>query len=108
MLEKLINWLETHSVPCIYKKYSGVECPGCGMQRAFIALLKGNFIESLQLYPALIPVILLVVFLIIHLFFKLKNGARLVKILFFVNVFIIMTNYSFKVINFITTNYGKF
>ncbi len=47
----LINWLESNMLPCPYAKYFGFDCFGCGMQRAIIALLKGDWIGSIYLYP---------------------------------------------------------
>src|SRR5688572_26255843 len=40
---------------CLSKQYFGVECPGCGAQRSLVCLFKGEFLDSLALYPALIP-----------------------------------------------------
>ncbi len=51
----MVEWLESHMLPCFYKKYFGVDCPGCGMQRSLVALLKGDLLESLHLFPALLP-----------------------------------------------------
>ena len=36
-------------VACISKTISGLDCPGCGAQRAFHELLHGNFIKAAQL-----------------------------------------------------------
>lgn len=98
MFDKIINWLESHQQACFYKKYLGVECPGCGMQRSFIELLKGNFHESLSLFPALIPTIALILFLVFHLIFKFKNGANILKILFIINATIVVLNYIYKLL----------
>lgn len=68
------------------------------MQSAFIELLKGNFIESLKEYPALIPFILIIIFLILHLIYKFKNGALIIKISFIFTSAIIVINYIYKVI----------
>lgn len=91
-----IDWLEKHMIPCLYKKIFGVECPGCGMQRAIIALFKGNFQDSFSLYPPLIFVLSLLVLLAIHLKFNLKHGANILKWLFILNVFIIVLNFIYK------------
>ncbi|MCD4729935.1 MAG: DUF2752 domain-containing protein, partial [Bacteroidales bacterium] len=66
----IIHWLETHQLPCFYKHFLGIDCPGCGMQTAFILLLKGRFIESIIAYPALIPTLFLLSYLMLHLFFN--------------------------------------
>lgn len=94
-----VDWLEKRQAPCFYKSVFGVECPGCGMQRAMIALLRGDLLGSLQLYPALIPTIILMIFLAIHLFFKLKHGARILLYMFIFNAVIIVISYLYKFIN---------
>ncbi|SRR6056297_2432670 len=99
MLEKIIAYLESHMAPCFYKKTLGVICPGCGMQRALIELLKGNILESIKIYPALIPSIGLFLFLILHLVFKFKNGAVLLKYLFIGDVILIFINYFYTILS---------
>ncbi|MFW6104045.1 MAG: DUF2752 domain-containing protein [Bacteroidota bacterium] len=99
MLYDIIGWLEAHMQPCIYKQEIGIECPGCGFQRALIALLKGNIWESIQLFPGLIPMVFLFVFLIVHLVFHLKNGAVVLKYIFIVDIAIIIIDYIFRFIH---------
>lgn len=91
-----INWLEDNLLACPYKKYFNMECLGCGMQRSFIALLKGNITESFFYYPALMPMIIMFLFLIVHLIFKLKNGAAWLKYLFIFNISIVVINFILK------------
>jgi uncharacterized membrane protein YesL len=98
MFKNIINWLESHQQACFYKKYFGIECPGCGMQRSFIELLKSNFVESFILFPALIPTISLIFYLILHLIFKFKNGANILKILFIINTTIVVLSYIYKLL----------
>ena len=94
----LIDWLEKRQFPCFYKSMFGIDCPGCGIQRAFIALLRGDFLESLKLYPALIPILAMFVFLIVHLFYHLKNGAKILMWMFILNGVIIFISYIYKLI----------
>ena len=98
MFEKLSNWLESAAQPCFYKAFLGIECPGCGMQRSFIELLRGNLSESLTLYPALSTTVFLIVLLIIHLIFKLRNGALMLKILFIINAGIMVLHYIYRIL----------
>ena len=97
-MEDVINWLENHSQPCFYKEFFGFECPGCGMQRAFVELLKGNLYESILLYPPLLPILFLITFFISHLIFKIKQGAIILKYMFNVTVLVILINYLYKLI----------
>ncbi|HNW97866.1 MAG TPA: DUF2752 domain-containing protein [Bacteroidales bacterium] len=94
------DWLEQHTLPCFYHKYLGVDCPGCGMQRALIELLRGNLIESLKMYPALIPIIFILGYLIFHLIYKFRNGANVLKISFIFTSIIIVINFVVKLINY--------
>ncbi|MFP4024424.1 MAG: DUF2752 domain-containing protein [Thiohalospira sp.] len=98
MIQKVIEWLESHLQSCFYKKYFGVECPGCGMQRAFIELLKGNLKESLIMFPALIPTIIMITYLILHLILKFNKGAQVLKILFIINTSIVVLSYIYKIL----------
>ena len=95
-MNSVIEWLEQHMAPCFYKKFIGVECPGCGMQRSIIALLKGDFYESFLLYPPLSLILILISLLIIHLSFDLKYGAKLLKWLFILNAVVIVVSFVIK------------
>ncbi len=94
----LVDWIEKQQAPCFYKSVLGIECPGCGMQRAFIALLRGDLVGSFKLYPALIPTMVMLVFLVAHIGLKLKNGASILLYLFLFNTAIIVVNYLYKLL----------
>ena len=98
MWQKLIHWLENHSLQCHFYHTYQIECPGCGLQSAFIALLKGNFFESIQLYPALLPLILLACSLGIHLKFRSKWTIRSNRIFAGFSVLLITINFISKLI----------
>ncbi|PLX06106.1 MAG: hypothetical protein C0596_16605 [Marinilabiliales bacterium] len=89
----MLDWLEQHMLPCPVKQTTEMSCPGCGMQRAIIELLRGHFAESFLAYPPLIPVALMIVFLILHLIYDFKHGAKILKIAFIINAIIISLNY---------------
>jgi len=93
------NWLDHHLLSCPFKAHFGVDCPGCGLQRSFLALLKGNFLDSFRLYPATLPLIILVLFTIIHLKVDFKFGAQLIKLMFISIAVIILINYIYKIYN---------
>lgn len=84
---------------CYFYGIFGVQCPGCGFQRALIELFRGNILESLKLYPALIPILFMFAFLMLHLKFKYKNGALFLKVFFIFTTIIIVANYIYKVIH---------
>jgi len=96
MFERLANWLSGHMIPCLFKQVFGIDCPTCGMQRAFVELIKGNLYQSLSYHWALLPTITLALFLAIHLRYKLSFGTLVIKILFTVDIVAIALNYIFN------------
>jgi hypothetical protein len=97
-MNQLADWLERHMMTCYYKQLSGIDCPGCGMQRSFIFMLKGNFGASFHSYPALLPVLFTLTLTAIHLCLKLKNGAALIKYSFIITISIVVISYILKFI----------
>ena len=95
----MIDWLEQHMLPCPIEQLSGSPCPGCGMQRAIIELLRGNLSESFIYYPALIPLILMLLFLFLHLILDIRQGAKILKYFFITNAIFISLSYLIKLIN---------
>ena len=98
MLQKTIEWLESRQRTCFFKEHFGIDCPGCGLQRSFIELLKGHFLESISLYPALIPTIIMFLFLFLHIILKFKHGALILKYMFITNMSLIFVHYIYKLI----------
>ena len=74
----------------------GFDCPGCGIQRAFICLMKGELWSSILMYPALIPMLALMIVLPLHLKFKFKNGAAFLMYTFILAAVLIVVNYIVK------------
>jgi hypothetical protein len=97
-MDSVITWLENHQIPCLYHRVLGIECPGCGLQRSFIELLKGNLGESFMIYPPLLPVMCLFGFLLLHLVFHFKKGANILKISAFIAGGIMFINYMINLI----------
>lgn len=83
-------------VDCHWKATLGIECLGCGFQRSMIALFKGNFIESILIFPAAIPLLITLFYTLLHLWFKFKNGARNIIVLFSLTAFLILLNFILK------------
>lgn len=94
----IINWLQHHLLSCPFKQTFGIDCPGCGFQRSFLALIQGDLILSFKFYPATILIILLFIFTGLHLKFDFKRGPLLIKILYLVIALTIVTNYTYKLL----------
>ena len=97
-LLNIISWLEKHQLPCLFKQLTHVDCPGCGMQRSFILLLSGDIAGSFIMYPALVPIILLFGFLLLHLIKRFKHGTAILKYSYIFCAGIIMVSYIYRII----------
>lgn len=92
----MIHWLEQHMTSCYFKTQLGIDCPGCGMQRSLIELLKGNIQQSFYFNAALIPFIITVFLLIFQLIAKHKNGGKWVMWSFIFTTTITVVQYVIK------------
>jgi hypothetical protein len=96
MWGKIIQFFETHFLSCYFKNTFHIECPGCGMQRAFVALLKGDLAGSLHHHPALVPFVFTLLVTGLQLYFKWERGGRMIVLLFSSTVVIMVVNYIVK------------
>lgn len=94
----VINWLGRHLLDCPVKKLTGIDCPGCGMQRSILSLLRFDLAGSWRVYPPGIFICATVVFLVLHLFFRFRQGAFILKLLYIVSAIAIVANYTYKII----------
>lgn len=94
-----IVWLEQHMFACQLKSHFGIDCPGCGLQRSVIALLKGDIAAGWHFYPPVFFILLTFLFTFLHLAVPLKHGAFIVKLFYIVSVIAIFTNYIYKIAN---------
>lgn len=89
--------MEDYMLPCLNKKLFGLECLGCGFQRATAFLFSGNFMAAFKMYPAVFTLWILGIFILASLFFNFKY-ARIIKIsLILINAVIIIVSYIYKV-----------
>lgn len=88
---------EDFMLPCLTKKFFGIECFGCGFQRSMALIYKGEFIAAFYMYPAIYTLILFAGFLIFNMFFKIKYAEKIKLILVVLNVVIIVTSYFIKI-----------
>lgn len=90
--------MEEYMLPCLNKKLFGIECMGCGIQRATVLFFKGEFIAAFKMYPAIYPLIALAVFLLLNFFFKFKYAETIKIVLMIFSVLLIVGNYILKFI----------
>ncbi|MBT8187665.1 MAG: DUF2752 domain-containing protein [Croceitalea sp.] len=90
--------LTDYMLPCLNKQLFGFECPGCGLQRAVIFLIQGEFLAAFKMYPAIYTLIPLFGLLIFNKFLSLKYANQIIIALSIASVSLIMINYIFKLI----------
>jgi hypothetical protein len=88
---------EDYMLPCLTKKFFGIDCFGCGFQRSLSFIFQGEFIAAFKMYPAIYTLILFAAFLIINIFYKFKYEEKIKLILVVLNVVIIVTSYIIKI-----------
>lgn len=66
--------LTTFPPPCVFRKATGIYCPGCGSTRALRALAGGDFAVALRCNPATVAFL----FLFPFLFFLRRPNFRVV------------------------------
>jgi hypothetical protein len=89
--------INRYLIPCPLKYLTGYDCPGCGFQRSFLALVKGNFAASFALYPATIPIILTIAISLVANKWYPHQSKMIVKTLFMITSAIIMLSYGIKI-----------
>ncbi|WP_353778410.1 DUF2752 domain-containing protein [Winogradskyella sp. 3972H.M.0a.05] len=87
---------EEYMLPCLWKKMFGIDCLGCGTQRALSLIFQGDFVGAFKMYPAIYTIIIMFTILVLHLKFKFKNGSKILFNLFILNIIIIVTSYIIK------------
>ena len=92
-----MKFIKDHLLACPIKQHFGIDCPGCGFQRSVVALFEGDLVSSFKLYPATMPLIILLLFTMVHLKIDFKHGAFFIKILYIGISLIIIINYIYKI-----------
>ena len=88
--------LEKFMFPCISKTLFGIECLGCGFQRAFVFLLEGNFEAAFSMYPAIFSSLILLFFIVLHFVDSKRNYKKILLISLIINSIFMITGYYYK------------
>ena len=88
--------MDDYMLPCLNKKLFGVDCLGCGIQRALSLLIHGEFIAAFKMYPAIYTLLFLAVIIVLNFFYKIKYAQKIISILAVINVLIIVISYLMK------------
>jgi len=83
-------------IPCLSKTLFGIECLGCGFQRAVLLLLKGEWSAAFAMYPAVYS--MLAMFLSIFYLIPQKTTFTTIglRITIVINLIFVFGGYIYK------------
>jgi len=87
---------EPQMLPCLNKKLLGVDCMGCGIQRAIYLLYQGELLAAFKMYPAIYTLIPLFLIIGINFFYKFKYSNKLINFLAIASILIIIISFILK------------
>lgn len=91
--------MEDYMLPCMHKKFFGVDCLGCGIQRSFFLLLQGDFSGAFKMYPALFTMILFFALIGLQIAHKKRNYHKPIVATGIITAIIMMVSYCVKHVN---------
>ena len=89
--------IEDYLLPCLNKSLTGLECPGCGLQRASVLVMQGDFKSAFFMYPAIYTLIVLFVCILTIKIFSFRNSNQIIMALVYLNAAIILISYLIKI-----------
>lgn len=88
--------IEDFMLTCPSKKFLGIECLGCGAQRAIVLVFEGKFSEAFHLYPAVYTVLIFLFTLGLSFADKKRKYSRILLIMIAVNLVMMVVSYYYK------------
>lgn len=85
--------IEDFMLTCPSKKFLGVECLGCGAQRAILLVFEGKFSEAFHLYPAVYTLLIFLFTLGLNFIDKKRKYANILLMMAAVNLVIMILSY---------------
>jgi hypothetical protein len=83
-------------LPCLFKTLFGIECLGCGFQRALFLLFRGEFLAAFKMFPALYSTLLFLVFALFYFLDKSKNNPKILWFSALINALFMLAGYYYK------------
>ena len=88
--------MEDFMLPCLNKQLFGLDCLGCGFQRATAFLFTGEFTQAFKMYPAVFTLWIFFIFIGFSMFIEIKNARTIKLTLAIINGVIILVGYFYK------------
>lgn len=92
-------FVENYMIPCLSKTFFGIECMGCGFQRALVLMFEGKFAAAFLMYPALYNLLFFAGVLLLHKWDKKRNYQMLLIISGSMAFAMMIGSYLYKVLH---------
>lgn len=92
----MVMKIEDYMLQCPSKKFLGIECFGCGTQRALVMVFEGRFVEAFHMFPAIYTLLLFFATVVLTLVDKKRNYGNILVILAIINALIMVISYFYK------------
>ncbi|WP_394760291.1 DUF2752 domain-containing protein [Flavobacterium sp.] len=87
---------EDFMIPCMNKSIFGIDCLGCGTQRALVLIFNGDFSGAFYMFPAIYTLLLFFIFIGLHFIDKKRNYNTLISLFAILNGMIMIISYIYK------------
>lgn len=85
-------------IPCMSKKLFGMDCMGCGIQRAIALLLEGEFTAAFYMYPAIYTLLLFFFFAGLSFVDTSRNYHKAIVTFGIITALLMVVSYFYKAI----------
>lgn len=86
-------------LPCMNKSLFGIDCIGCGTQRALMLIVNGDFNKAFYVFPPIYTTMLLLGLLGLHIADKSRDYHKIIIVVALVNALIMIFAYFYKILN---------
>jgi len=88
--------MEDLMLPCLNKSIFGIDCLGCGTQRAIVLIGQGEFVKAFYMFPAIYTLLLFFAAVILNFIDLSRNYHKIMIGLAITNAFIMVASYILK------------
>jgi len=88
--------IEEYMLSCPSKKYLGIECFGCGTQRAIVMVFEGRFADAFHMFPAVYTLLLFFATVGLNFVDRKRDYSNILVFLAIINAAIMIISYFYK------------